>query len=148
MENREEYEVALKNLRRLNGEELEQIGSLIAKKVRVKSEVTDGEDRKILAVDFESFIKNNAWKGPINIIGAPKDEFFAELKSAVDKGYSLAIVTPRIKYEGGEEAVFAWFRNNNCPSPVYNKLHMTCCIPFGVNILSSGERVLYSAATL
>lgn len=147
LENKEQYEAVLKHLRRLNDIEIEQIASMITKKVKCKSSSESG--LKILAVDFESFVTDNSnWKGAVNIVGKPSQHFFNELKRAVDVGYELAIVTPRVKYEGGEEAVLGWFRNNNCPSAVYNHLHVSSCIPFGCYLFSTKDRVITNCQSL
>lgn len=143
LKNREQYEAVLKLLRRLNDTELEQIGSMIAKKVKCKNDVESG--LKLIAVDFESFVTDNTeWKGAVVIGGKPLPYFFDELEKAVEDRYEIVMITPRAKYEGGEEAVIAWFRNNNCPSSVYNHLHISTCIPFGVKFLSTSGRVMTS----
>ena len=146
MKNREQFESVLKLMRRLNDDEIEQIGSMVAKKIKSKSEAETG--LKVVAVDFEAFVTNNSvWKGAVTIIGEPVSHFFDELKKAVEDGYEIVAVTPRVKYEGGEEAVLAWFRNNNCPPSIYNKLHISSCIPFGVAFLSTPGRIRTSFIT-
>jgi len=125
-----QHEQISKLLRRLTPHEQDQIGSLISKKLRNRD--ADEFGGTLICVDLDYITKPCEYRGPGFLDAEPEIVHIEEALMMRLKGKQIVFVSPRFKYEGGEETVKKWLLRQNIPETAVEEFFYSSCLVPGV----------------